>query len=160
MFGICSGSASIVGSPYLILDRQLDIKGANQIQLRLENEERLSVDVMVSDHSGPDSEVVSRLREVYQELGLRFFSGKPAYRNLELMYIRDRHSDQLQTVSLRIGRYLVEHFLDGILKKLVKAGFLTEEESTTISAVAEASGGRNLYLIQELAFQARFNNSR
>ena len=91
------------------------------------------------------------MRSVYEDLGFRFFSGNPAYRNLELIYVRDRHTDQLQAVSLRISRYLVENFLDRILKRLVKSGFLTEQESDRLAAVGEASGGRNLYLVQELA---------
>jgi transglutaminase-like putative cysteine protease len=144
-------SASIAGSPYLILDRPLEIKGADRIQLRLENEERLTLDVSVSKGSGPDSEAISRLRSAYEDLSFRFFSGNPAYRNLELIYVRDRHTDQLRTVSLRVGRYLVENFLDRILKRLVKGGLLTEAESEKLSVVSEASGGRNLYLMQELA---------
>jgi transglutaminase-like putative cysteine protease len=146
-------SASIAGSSYLIIDRPLEVKGADRIQLRLKNEERLTLDILVSEGSDPDSEAISRLRSAYQDLSFRFFSGDPAYRNLELIYVRDRHSDQLQTVSLRVGRYLVENFLDRILKRLVKGGLLSEGESERLSAVSEASGGRNLYLIQELAFR-------
>ena len=87
------------------------------------------------------------------DLNDHFFAGEPAYRNLELIYLRDLHSDRLHTVSLRFGRYLVEYFLARILKRLSKGGFLTEEETARMSAVAEASDGKNLYLLQELARQ-------
>ena len=100
-----------------------------------------------------DAEATNRLRAVYRDLGTSFFAGRPAHRNLELVYIRDRHNDQLHTVSLRIGRFLVEHQLERILKRLSKTGFLTEVETARIAAVAETSGGKNLYLLQELARQ-------
>jgi transglutaminase-like putative cysteine protease len=144
-------SASILGSPYLIVDRPLASESPSAIQLRLENEERLVLDLTAGDGSEIDDEVISRLRATYRDLSSTFFSGRPAYHNLELVYLRDRHSDQLHTVSLRVGRYVVEQNLARILKRLSKGGFLMEEETERISAVAEASGGKNLYLLQELA---------
>jgi len=146
-------SASIVGSPYVIVDRPLAPKSSNRIQLRLENTERLVLDVTAGNGSEIHAETISSLRSAYQDLNQPFFAGEPAFRNLELIYIRDHHSDRLRTVSVRIGRYLVEHRLDRVLKRLSKAGFLTEEETARISAVAETSGGKNLYLLQELARQ-------
>jgi len=146
-------SASIVGSPYVIVDRPLAPESSNRFQLRLENEERLVLDVTVAEGSDLDPEITSRLRAVYQDLNNHFFAGEPAFRNLELIYIRDRHSDRLHTVSLRFGRYLVEHSLARILKRLSKGGLLTEEETARITAVADSSGGKNLYLLQELARQ-------
>jgi transglutaminase-like putative cysteine protease len=146
-------SASIVGSPYLIVDRPLSQKSPNRIRLRLENDERLVLDVMAGTGSEIDPETISSLRSAYQDLNNHFFGGEPAYRNLELIYIRDHHSDRLHTVSLRFGRHLVEHSLARILKRLSKRGLLTEEEIARISDVADASGGKNLYLLQELARQ-------
>jgi len=146
-------SASIVGSPYVIVDRPLAPESTNRIQLRLENDEWLVLDVTASNGSEFDTETISGLRSAYQDLNNQFFAGVPAFRNLELIYIRDRHSDRLYTVSLRVGRYLVERSLPRILKRLSKGGFLTEEETARISTVADASGGRNLYLLQELARQ-------
>ncbi len=146
-------SASIVGSPYVIVDRPLAPESSNQIQFRLENQERLVLDVTAGNGSEFDAGMISRLRSVYQDLNNHFFAGEPAFRNLELIYIRDRHSDRLHTLSLRFGRYLVEHSLARILKRLTKGGLLTEEETARIAAIAEASGGKNLYLLQELARQ-------
>jgi len=146
-------SASIVGSPYVIVDRPLAPGSSNRIQLRLENDERLVLDVTAGDASEFGAETISSLRSTYRDLNSPLFAGEPAFHNLELVYIRDRHSDQLHTVSLRFGRYLVEHSLARILKRLSKGGFLTEEETEMISAVAEASGAKNLYLLQELARQ-------
>jgi len=146
-------SASIVGSPYVIVDRPLAPESSIRIQLRLENQERLVLDVTAGHGSEFDAEITSDLRSVYQDLNNPIFAGEPAYRNLELVYIRDRHSDRLHTVSLRFGHYLVEHSLARILKRLSKSGLLTEGETAKMAAVAEASGGKNLYLLQELARQ-------
>jgi transglutaminase-like putative cysteine protease len=146
-------SASIVGSPYIVVDRPLAGQSLNGIQIRLENEERLVLDLTDGDGSEVDNDAIDTLRTIYGGLSHSFFAGGSAHHNLELVYIRNRHSDRLHTVSLRIGRYLVEHHLDRILRRLSKAGLLTEEETARIAAVAEASGGRNLYLLQELAHQ-------
>jgi hypothetical protein len=146
-------SASIVGSPYIIVDRPLTGQNSNRIRLQLENEERLVFDLSAGDGSEIDDQAIGKLRKVHGDLNHSFFAGRPAYHNLELVYIRNRHSDRLHTVRLRAGRYLVEHQLDRILRRLSKAGLLTEEETARIAAVAEASGGRNLYLLQELARQ-------
>lgn len=153
-------SASIVGSPYVIVDRPVEGHSSNTVQLRLENEERLVLDLTARDGSRIAAGLIERLRTVYRDLNDSFFAGKPAHRNLELVYIRNRHSDQLHTVSLRVGRYLVEHQLERTLKRLSKAGFLNEEETANITAVAEASGGKNLYLLQELARRVPITESR
>lgn len=147
-------SASLVGSPYVIIDRPVVPESSNRIQLRLENEERMVLDVTAGTNSKFNAETISSLRSVYQDLNDPFFAGEPAFRNLELIYIRDRHSDRLQTVSLRFGRYLIEHYLDRILKRLSKSGLLTEDETARMAAVAETSGGKNLYSLQELARQS------
>jgi hypothetical protein len=153
-------SASLVGSPYVIVDRPLAPKSSNRFQLRLENEERMVLDVTAGTGSEFNAETISSLRSVYQDLNQLYFAGEPAFRNLELIYIRDRHSDRLQTVSLRFGRYLIEHYLDRILKRLKKGDLLTEEETARLAAVAEASGGKNLYLHQELARQLPAGGSK
>jgi hypothetical protein len=119
----------------------------------LENPERIVLDVTTGRGSELDAGAISHLRSVYQDLSRSFFAGEPAYRNLELIYVRDPHSDRLYSVSLRIGAYLVQHSLDRVLKKLSRGGLLTEEETAKVSAVAGISGGENLYLLQELARQ-------
>jgi transglutaminase-like putative cysteine protease len=144
-------SASILGSPYVIVDRPLIPENSNQIQLRLENEEYLVLDVRAGINSELEATTISGLRSVYEDLNDLFFAGGPAFHNLELIYIRDRHRDRLHTVSLRFGRYLVEHQLGRIVKRLSKEGLLTEDETAVLTAITEASGGKNLYLLQELA---------
>jgi transglutaminase-like putative cysteine protease len=150
-------SASIAGSPYLVIDRPVREKSSSRLQLRLENEERLVLDLVAEKGSALESKVdletIDRMRAAYTDLNNLFFGGIQAHHNLELIFSRGRHSDRLHTVSLRIGRYLVEHYLERILKRLTKADLLTEEETVRITAVAEASGGKNLYVLQELARQ-------
>jgi hypothetical protein len=151
-------SASIAGSPYLAIDRRVVEKSSSRIRLRLENEERMVLDLVAEKGSALESkadfESIDRMRAAYTDLKSILFGGMQANYNLELVFSRDRHSDRLQTVSLRFGRYLIEHYLDRILKRLTKADLLTKEETARITAVADASGGKNLYVLQELARQA------
>ena len=53
------------------------------------------------------------------------------------------------SVSIDLGRTVPWVF--DMLR--IQGGLLTEEETAGISAVAKASGGRNLYVLQELARQ-------
>jgi hypothetical protein len=150
-------SASIAGSPYTVFDRPIAEERPGQIRLILENEERLVLELSAGPDLALDSkadlETIDRMRAAYKDLNGHFFAGLKAHNNLELVFSRDRHSDRLHTVSLRFGRYLVEHYLDRILKRFSKGGLLTEEETDRISTLAEASGGKNLYILQELARQ-------
>ena len=86
-------SASIVGSPYVIVDRPLSPESSTRIQLRLENDERLSLDVTAGDSMEIGAETISRLRSAYQDLNSHFFRNQTAFRNIELTYIRDLHSE-------------------------------------------------------------------
>ena len=148
-------SASIAGSPYLVVDRPSGKKTSSRIRLRLENEERLVIEL--SAEAGLDlqskaaAETADRIRTAYNEISDLCFSDARARFNLELVFLRDPHSDRLQTVRLSIGRYLTEHFLDSILAKLAKFGILTEEEVASTTRLAEKSGDQNLYVLQELA---------
>ena len=148
-------SASITGSPYLLVDRPLAGEKNGRLQIRLENEERLVLEVVADDGAALESasalEAVSHFRDAYEDLNARYFPSTPAHANLELVFIRDRHSDRLHTVSLRIGRYLVEHFLARVLSILVKHGLLTTGDTAPILEIAELCDGKNLYFLQELA---------
>lgn len=150
-------SSSIPGSPYIVVERPLARNHPAHLQLRLENEERLALELEAGNSPALESELdlrtIDRMKSVHTDLSSLFFGGEPAHHNLELVFVRDRHSDRLRTVELRFGRYLVEHHLERIIRRLERAELLTEEEAARISAVAEASGWRNLYLLQELARQ-------
>ena len=148
-------STSIPGSPYFLVDRRVAEGSSSRLQLRLENEERLVLELSAEAGSAlereADRELVTRFRNVYEELNMLFFSGEPAHANLELAFFRDRHTDRLQSVSLRSGRFLVEYYLNRVLARLEKRGILTPDEVAHVSRVSEVSGGANLYLLQELA---------
>jgi transglutaminase-like putative cysteine protease len=148
-------SASIPGSPYFFVDRPSVQQDTSRIQIRLENEERLVLDLMAEEYSTLESdtnlEMIDRMRTAFEELNNLFFAGIPAHHNLEFLYFRDLHTDRLHTISVRFGRYLVEYHLGRILKTLAKKMVLTDEEVARIAEVAEVSGGRNLYVVQELA---------
>jgi hypothetical protein len=148
-------STSIPGSPYFLADRPVAEGSSSRLQLRLENEERLVLELFAEAggalESEHDRELVTRLRNGYNELNMLFFSGEPAHANLELVFFRDRHTDRLQSVSLRFGRFLVENYLDRILGRLEKQGILSTDQVARVNRVSEGSGGVNLYILQELA---------
>jgi len=150
-------SSTIVGSPYLLVNRSAAREGDSRLHLRLENEERLVLELAASIgdalESETDLDTIKRLSRAYSDLNGLFFAGAPAHRNLELVYARDRHTDRLHSVSLIVGRYLVEHHLDRILKRLSNNRLLKKEETAELSEIAKASGGKNLYVLQELARQ-------
>jgi len=150
-------SSTIAGSPYRLVDRPVNEGSDTRLRLRLENEERLVVELAAAPggalESKTEHETIDLLIRAYSDLDNVFFGGVSAHRNLELIYDRDRHTDRLHTVSLRFGRYLVEHYLERILKRLSKQGLLTETETAKLSEIAEASCGKNLYVLQELARQ-------
>jgi hypothetical protein len=149
------GSNSIPGSPYFLVDRPVADRSPSRLQLKLENEERLVLELSARAGSAleseSDQEFVSRFRKVHEELNMLFFSGEPAHANLELAFSRDRHTDTLQSVSLRFGRFLVENYLDRVLGRLEKHGILSPDEVARVNRVSEVSGGANLYILQELA---------
>lgn len=148
-------SASIAGSPYLVADRPIAEGSTSRLRLRLENEERLVLDLSAGWGRGLESKVdlesIDHIRAAYRAMNDVFFSGVRANFNLELVFIRDPHSDRLHTVTLRFGRYLIEHFLEHILATLKKHHLLTDEEVARMTEIATASGGKNLYILQELA---------
>ena len=150
-------SSSIAGSPYIVFDRPVGEDRDSRLRLLLENEERLRLELTAPPTEALDSKsdlkTIEHLSRAYRDLNGIFFSGAPAHRNLELVYDRNRHTDQLHTVSLRVGRYLVENQLGRVLKRLSILGLLTEAEVARLNEIAEASGGKNLYVSQELAGQ-------
>jgi transglutaminase-like putative cysteine protease len=150
-------SSTVPGSPYLIVDRAIADSGQTRLRLWLENEERIVLELTAPAGRALDSEsdleTIELMMRTYSDLDTLFFGGLPAHYGLELVFERDRHTDRLHTVSLRFGRYLVEHFLDRILTRLSKSGLLTEQETSSFSEVAKASDGKNLYVLQELARQ-------
>jgi hypothetical protein len=150
-------SSTIAGSPYVIVDRPVAEESDARLRLRLENEERLVLEIAAAQgnalESASDSEIMDQLSQAYTDLNDLYFAGNAAYRNLEILYHRDRHTDRLHTVSLHFGRYALEHLLDRILKRLSQHDLLSEAEVARLNEIAQASGGKNLYVLQELARQ-------
>jgi hypothetical protein len=103
--------------------------------------------------SSQDQQVVALLRQAYQNLKQVPFEGSEARHSLEFAYFRDRYSDRLQRVRLRVCRYLVEQHLRPIVESFRKTGLLVEPEAGRILALHQVASGRNLYFLQELARQ-------
>jgi len=143
------------GSSYILADRP--INGENsQMSLSIDCDERLVAELAVNDDdfgldSPEDQQVVTLLKDAYQNLKQVPFQGSEARFCLELGYFRDRYSDRLQRVRLRVSRYLVEQHLKTIVESFEKSGLLTAAEATRITNLHQLCTGKNLYYLQELA---------
>jgi len=143
------------GSSYILADRP--IHGENShMALSIDSDERMVAELSVNDDdfgldSPEDQQVVTLLKEAYQDLKQVPFQGAEARYCLELAYFRDRFSDRLQRVRLRVSRYLVEQHLKAICESFQKSGLLTAAEATRITTLHQLCAGKNLYYLQELA---------
>lgn len=146
---------TIPGSRYRIAGWSLPEGASAHMRIWLENEERLVLELAARDGRGlrgdVAQEMVDRMRSVYGDLNGAFFGGVPARRSLELLYVRDPHTDALRAVTLRFGAFLVERQGRRILSRLQSAGLIPEAEHEHLKSLLEVSGGRNLYVLQELA---------
>jgi hypothetical protein len=145
----------VPGSRYVVLERPESPGAAVTVTAYLENEERLAL-VMKAPagrdlDGGEARESIDSMREAYARIVASLFGGREARSNVELVFDRDRHSDRLGAVTLRLGRALLESQLDRVVRILVGHGLLTKEEAHALRELSEASGGRNLYVLQELA---------
>jgi hypothetical protein len=145
------------GSSYILTDRAIT-PDRSHLTLSLDSEERLVAELSVNDDdldldSSQDQQVVALLRQAYQNLKQVPFEGSEARHSLEFAYFRDRYSDRLQRVRLRVCRYLVEQHLRPIVESFRKTGLLVEPEAGRILALHQVASGRNLYFLQELARQ-------
>jgi hypothetical protein len=143
------------GAGYVVADHPIT-PGRSHLQLTLDSEERVSAELTVLDddyglESPADLQVAGLLKDAYQNLRQTPFEGSEARYCLELSYLRDRYSDRLQRVRLRVSRYLVENYLRPIVNSFRKATLLTDEEAQKVLALHDASAGKNLYYLQELA---------
>jgi hypothetical protein len=145
------------GASYILTDRPVT-PDRSHLSLSLDSEERLIAELSVNDDdfdldSPQDQQVVALLRQAYQHLKQVPFEGSEARHSLEFAFFRDRYSDRLQRVRLRVCRYLVEQHLRPIVESFRKTGLLVESEAGRILALHQISSGRNLYFLQELARQ-------
>jgi transglutaminase-like putative cysteine protease len=143
------------GSSYVLADRPINGENSH-MALSVDSDERLVAELSVNDDdyaldSPEDQQVVKLLKDAYQNLKQVPFQGSEARYCLELAYFRDRYSDRLQRVRLRVSRYLVEQHLKTIVESFQKNGLLTEAEATRIMALHQVCAGKNLYYLQELA---------
>jgi hypothetical protein len=140
---------------YLLADRAIE-PGRSHLMMLLDAEERVVAELAVSDDdhaldSPADLQILSLLKDAYQNLKQVPFGGSEARHCLELTYYRDRYTDRLQRVRLRVSRYLVEQHLRTIMESFSKTGLLTEPESSRIITLHQTCSGKNMYYLQELA---------
>jgi transglutaminase-like putative cysteine protease len=166
------------GSKYILLDRPApqklppitDIRNPDLVirfqnagqdatarfQIKLDSTEDLIYELGVIDEdfyleSSGEGRVIAYIEGLFRSLKQSFFQGADSTHNLEMTYTRDRHTDRLQKVSLRVGRYLVEQDFGKIVELSRNQGLLSSDEVLRLEQFNQICHGRNFYFLQELA---------
>lgn len=142
-------------SSFVVTERPV-VEQQSQLRTLLDDEERLVVELIVLDDdysldSAADQAVLQTMRNAYERLKKAPFEGSEARHCLELVYYRDRYTDRLQRVTLRMGRYLVEQHLRLILDAFQKEGLVAAPEVERMDTLYQTCSGKNLYHLQERA---------
>ena len=76
-------------------------------------------------------------------------SGQELLHCLEMTYERNRHTDRLQQVKIRVGRYLAEKHFARILKILSNEDLLLPEDYARLEQFYRICHGKNFYFLLE-----------
>jgi transglutaminase-like putative cysteine protease len=166
------------GSKYILLDRPVpaklppitdmrdpdlvirfqnsDQEATARLQAKLDSSEDLYFELGVTDEdyyleSPGEGRVIAYLENYYRAIKQSFFQGAESMHNLEMTYSRDRHTDRLQKVSLRVGRYLLEQDFPKLVELARKEGLLSTDEVTRLQQFNLVCHGKNFYFLQELS---------
>lgn len=128
----------------------------SRLQLKLDNQERLVLELGVTDddfdlNGVDDQRTIQLMQIVYKELRQTFFQGSDVRYCLEMVYYRDKYSDRLQKVTVRVTRYLVEQHFNKILDAMRKNMMIKPEEEELLNRSHTAARGKNLYFLQEIS---------
>ncbi len=146
-----------IRDPDLVIRFQNDEKDASaRFQIKLDSTEDLIFELGVIDEdfyleSPGEGRVIAYIEGLYRSLKQSFFQGAESMHNLEMTYTRDRHTDRLQKVSLRVGRYLVEQDFGKIVELSRNQGLLSSDEVLRLDQFNQICHGKNFYFLQELA---------
>lgn len=127
----------------------------SRFQVKLNSQEQLVLELGVTDEdfdlSAPEDQRTMQLMQlVFKDLRNLFFQGQDIRHCLELIYYRDRYTDRLQKMTVKINRYLVENHFKKIIDTLRKHGFTSEGDYSRLDRLYTESKGKNLYFIQEM----------
>jgi len=166
------------GSKYIMLDRPVpqklppitDIRDPDMVirfqnaeqdatarfQIKLDSTEDLIFELGVIDEdfyleSPGEGRMIAYIEGLYRSLKQSFFQGADSMHNLEMTYARDRHTDRLQKVALRVGRYLVEQDFGKIVELSRNQGLLSSDEVVRLEQFNQICHGKNFYFLQELS---------
>jgi len=134
-----------------------------RFQIKLSREDDLLLDIGVIDddfylEAAGERRVADALVQAYRNICQHFFQGAEYRYITDISYLRDRHTDRLQKVSLRVGRYLLERNLKETVDAIRKAGLLKGPEYVLIDRLHTLSRGRNLYLMCDQSFTGHAGN--
>ncbi|MBN2430492.1 MAG: transglutaminase domain-containing protein [Acidobacteria bacterium] len=97
--------------------------------------------------------LINRMEAVMREIGDKLLDGKTLLDLLEFSFYRDKYSDRLQKVSLRLSRVLVRNHAPQVIRILERNELLTASEGKKILRFVNITNGRNMYYMLE---QARY----
>lgn len=130
------------------------IEGHTQWQIRINADSDLLFVLGVQDEdfdleNPEDEEFLLKVKDLYNQLREELVSGQKLLYCLEMTYARDRHTDRLQQVSIRVSRYLAEKHFDRILKILRKGDLLLPEDYARLEEFYRICRGKNFYFLLE-----------
>jgi hypothetical protein len=98
-------------------------------------------------------QVINRMEAASRELRNKLLDGKNLSDLLEFSFYRDKYSDRLQKVSLRISRLLIRDQARLVIRMLQKNELVTEAEGNKLLRFFNITARQNMYYVLE---QARF----
>jgi len=127
----------------------------SRFQVKLDSKENLLFEVGVLDEddfleSPGQRRQVEWLKLYYKLVCQELFQGAEFRNSLEITFSRDRHSDRLQKVQVRVGRYLVEHHFKTIIEQARKANLLTSKDFANLEKLSRLGYGKNLYFLLDM----------
>ncbi|MBP7868352.1 MAG: transglutaminase domain-containing protein [Acidobacteria bacterium] len=135
-------------------------KDTSRWQVRVTAQDDLVLELGVLDEdydlgSPDDQRFVALLQELYRQLKDSLVRNQEVRHCLEMTYGRDKHTDRLQKVTIRVNRYLLESHFGKILRLLQEGKFLLAEDSARLQTFFDICHGKNFYFLLESAYRTR-----
>gem|GEM_PF-4462055 len=102
-------------------------------------------------------QLINRLEAVTRELRDQLLEGKNLLDLLEFSFFRDKYSDRLQKVTLRLSRVLTRDQAPQVIRTLVHRELLSDAEGNKVLRFLRLTDARNMYYVLE---QARYVKRR
>lgn len=135
-------------------------KDTSRWQIRVTAQDDLVLELGVLDEdydlgSPDDQRFIVLLQELYRQMKGSLVRNQEVRHCLEMTYVRDKHTDRLQKVSIRVNRYLLEAHFGKVLRLLQEHKLLLAEDSARLETFFDTCHGKNFYFLLESSYRAR-----